>query len=202
MSLDKLFDGSDAHLLPSGATETAAYLRKFNRWRRGADDDSFENPHPRELGLHIDFAADVLDAMAGHDHLMVIAATRYCLGRMSYIVGDCADWLIKIWPLLNEKTKAIIRRDIDDEFRRDNEVREGGGTYRPLGMDCDRKQWERVRALWSDSHGQPEKQPENETTRPAIVFYPAGSLGEEVSTVAAAFGLDPETLTSAKAVTP
>ena len=157
MNFYQPYDGSNAHLLPDSAAECAAYLRKFNAWRRGADDDSLENPHPRELGLHIDFAADVLDAMAGHDHLMVIAATRYCLGRMSYIVSDCADWLIKIWPRLDKSTKTIIKRDIEDEFRRDNKAREDGGTYRPLGMDCDRKQWERVRALWSDCHGQPEK---------------------------------------------
>lgn len=81
----------------SSAAECAAYLRKYNEWRRGDPEDNRESemPHPREIGLHIDFAADVLDAMSGHDHLMVIAATRYCLGRMSYIVSDCADWLIK-----------------------------------------------------------------------------------------------------------
>lgn len=178
MNFYQPYDGSNAHLLPDSAAECAAYLRKFNAWRRGSDDDFLENPYPRELGLHIDFAVDVLDAMAGHDHLMVIAATRYCLGRMSYIVSDCADWLIKIWPRLDKSTKTIIKRDIEDEFRRDNKAREDGGTYRPLGMDCDRKQWERVRALWRDCHGQPEKQPE--TSAPAIVFFPAGSLGEEV----------------------
>lgn len=30
-------------------------------------------------------------------------------------------------------------------------------------------------------NGQHEKQPENESAAPAIVFYPAGSLGEEVN---------------------
>ena len=34
----------------------------------------------------------------GRADLMAIAAVRYCLGRMSYIVGDCADWLIAEWP--------------------------------------------------------------------------------------------------------
>lgn len=175
MSFDQLFDGSNADLLPSGAAECAAYLRRFNEWRRGSDTGA---PCPTEVGVNIDFAASVLDAMAGHDHLMVIAATRYCLGRMSYIVGDCADWLIKIWPLLNDNTKAIIRRDIDEEFKRDDEARADCRPYKPLGMDSDRAQWDRVRAMWIDSHGQPEKQ--LETATPAIVFFPAGSLGEEV----------------------
>ena len=165
----------------SSAAECAAYLRKYNEWRRGDPEDNRESemPHPREIGLHIDFAADVLDAMSGHDHLMVIAATRYCLGRMSYIVSDCADWLIKTWPLLDKSTKTIIKRDIDEEFKRDDEARADGRPYKPLGMDCDRQQWEKVRALWSYCHGQPEKQPE--TSAPAIVFFPAGSLGEEVA---------------------
>jgi hypothetical protein len=31
------------------------------------------------------------------------------------------------------------------------------------------------------SYGHPDKSAENETTIPAIIFYPAGSLGEEVA---------------------
>ena len=146
MSLDSLFDGSDAHLMPSGIADCAAYLRRHNQWRRG--DEDLEAPHPRGLGLHIDFAATVLDALASHDHLMVIAATRYCLGRMTYIVGDCADWLIKIWPVLSESTRNIIKRDIEEAFKLDDEDREAGRKWKRLGHDCDRQQWERVRKLW------------------------------------------------------
>lgn len=29
----------------------------------------------------------------GRSDLMATAAVRYCLGRCSYIVGDCVDWL-------------------------------------------------------------------------------------------------------------
>ena len=146
MSWHDLFDGSDAHLLPSGIAECAAYLRKHNAWRRG--DDGIEASHPRELGLHIDFAIAVLDAMSAHDHLMVIAAFRYCLGRQTYIVGDCADWLINTWPLLSDQTKAIIQRDLEEAFTRDDEDREAGRDYKTLGHDCDRAEWERVRKLW------------------------------------------------------
>lgn len=129
--------------------ECAAFLRQYNRWRRGLDETIVGGPNPRELGLHLDFAIAVLDAMSGHDHLMFIAAFRYCLGRQTYIVGDCADWLIKTWPLLSDQTKAIIKRDLEDEFRRDDEARSDGHDYKPLGADCDRKQWARVRQLWS-----------------------------------------------------
>ena len=92
--------------------------------------------------------ADALNAMSGHDHLMVIAATRYCLGRMTYVVGDCCDWLRKIWPILSEATQKIIRRDIEEAFARDDADREAGREFKALGHDCDRKQWERVRNLW------------------------------------------------------
>lgn len=146
MTMHQLFDGSDAHLLPSGILECAAFLRQHNAWRRG--DEAIEMQDPREIGMNLDFAAAALDAMASHDHLMVIAATRYCLGRMTYIVGDCADWLIKIWPLLSDKTRAIVQRDVEEAFARDDADREAGSKYHALGHDCDRQQWERVRQLW------------------------------------------------------
>ncbi len=51
-------------------------------------------------------------AIEGLDgQLMVIAAHRYCLGRRSYIVGSCIDWLYKWWPDLEENTKNTIIRD-------------------------------------------------------------------------------------------
>lgn len=150
MSFDKQFDGSDAHLLPAGLTECATFLRQFNAWRRSDAEDNRERdmPHPCEIGLNIDFAIEAMEAMAGHDHLMVIAATRYCLGRMTYIVGDCADWLVKLWPLLGDPTRAIIRRDIEEAFRRDDDDRAAGRDYKALGHDCDRAEWAKVRGLW------------------------------------------------------
>ena len=36
----------------------------------------------------------------GWQDLMAIAACRYCLGRMTYIAGVCADWLVDKWPEL------------------------------------------------------------------------------------------------------
>ncbi len=148
MIFDQLFDGSDAHLLPTSIADCAQKLRQYNRWLRGYEDIGETGPNPKELGLLIDFAADALNAMSGHDHLMVIAATRYCLGRMTYVVGDCCDWLIKIWPLLSPSTQRIVRLDIEEAFERDDADREAGRTYKALGHDCDRHQWARVRGLW------------------------------------------------------
>lgn len=83
------------------------------------------------------------------DELMVIAAVRYCTGRMTYIVSSCADWLIKVWPQLTPNTQRTIQRDLEEAFLRDDEARAKGLEYKALGHDCDRKQWERVRQLWS-----------------------------------------------------
>lgn len=84
----------------------------------------------------------------GRNELMAVAAVRYCIGRMSYIVGECVDWLYEVWPLLDPKTKAIIRRDIEEAFVRDDEERAEGMEHTPLGMDMDRAEWERARKLW------------------------------------------------------
>lgn len=43
--------------------------------------------------------------------LMLIAAFRYCLGRQSYIVGACLDWLPTIWERCSQQTQDIILRD-------------------------------------------------------------------------------------------
>ena len=85
----------------------------------------------------------------GRGELMAIAAVRYCIGRQSYIVGDCVDWLIEGWPALQESTRNIIQRDIDRAFDSDDQNRIDGLEYKALGMDIDRAEWERVRALWS-----------------------------------------------------
>ncbi len=149
MTTEKIFAGGGAvqHFKP-GISECADYLRRNNAWRRG--DDSIKASDQRELGLNIEFAVAIMDTIAGHDHLMVIAAFRYCLGRMTYIFGDCADWLIKIWPYLSKETQNIIKRDLEEAFARDDEDRESGRDCKSLGHDCDRAEWSRVRKLWEN----------------------------------------------------
>jgi hypothetical protein len=84
----------------------------------------------------------------GRDDLMAMATVRYCLGRMTYIVSDCADWLIEHWENIAENTREIIKRDIEEAFEQDDDDREKGREYKRLGHDADRQQWERVRQLW------------------------------------------------------
>lgn len=85
----------------------------------------------------------------GRDDLMVIAAFRYCLGRSTYIVSDCVEWLLRIWPKLNENTKSIIKRDLEKTFQHDDShlIKDNKSNYKMLGMDCDRQEWEKVREL-------------------------------------------------------
>jgi hypothetical protein len=76
-----------------------------------------------------------------------IGAFRYYLGRMSYAVGNFCDLLMAHWPALNGRVKALIQRELDEAFKQDDEMRYDGKEYLPLGHDCDRAQWERVRYM-------------------------------------------------------
>ena len=77
-----------------------------------------------------------------------LGATRYYVGRMTYAVSDFASLLVAEWPGLCEPARALIQRDVEAEFKRDDEARIEGLNYRPLGDDCDRAAWEKVRKLW------------------------------------------------------
>lgn len=75
---------------------------------------------------------------------MVIDAVRYAMGRRSYQVGVTARWLRCSWHLLDRPTQEIIQNDIEGDFQ----IAERTGNYSHLGHDCDRREWEDVRALW------------------------------------------------------
>lgn len=85
---------------------------------------------------------------------MIIDAVRYAVGRTSYQTGVTSDWLVAHWQDIPDHVRAIIRRDLENEFRMDDDCRkrietgerQPGGL--PLGWDCDREVWERVRKLW------------------------------------------------------
>jgi hypothetical protein len=80
---------------------------------------------------------------------------------MSYMPSVCVEWLLRVWPTLLESTQAIIQRDVEEAFREDDADRaEGRECYR-LGMECDRREWERVRGLWQDrANGQASQSPD------------------------------------------
>lgn len=72
----------------------------------------------------------------GRHNIMVIAAFRYCLGRRTYIVSDCVDWLIAYWDEIDKNTKQIILEEIKEAFLKDH-----------VGDECDAEDWKRVLAL-------------------------------------------------------
>ena len=79
-------------------------------------------------------------------------AVRYCLGRQSYAVDDCARWLCSVWDRLEPEARNLIQRDVEEQFRRDDAARANGNCAGlPLGMDIDRASWERVRKLWREA---------------------------------------------------
>ena len=46
------------------------------------------------------------------DQLMAMAAFGYCLGRATYIVPVCCEWLRDIWPQLTPASRQNILIDI------------------------------------------------------------------------------------------
>ncbi len=82
-----------------------------------------------------------------------IGAMRYYIGRQTYAVSDFCDALRAEWTTLPDAAKAILRQEIEDAFRIDDANR--GRTDRTyslkLGDDCDRAEWEKVRALWREA---------------------------------------------------
>jgi len=91
-----------------------------------------------------------MNKMDSRDELTLwVGATRYYMGRMTYAVANFCSLLNDSWNELGENTKAIIQRDIEEEFQRDDESRARGDSFHPLGHDCDRKAWEHVRKLWN-----------------------------------------------------
>lgn len=83
---------------------------------------------------------------------MAMAAVRYCLGRRTYIVSSCVEWLFVQWENFDEHTKTIIKRDIEEEIKRDDEARDGNHPHLPLGDDCDRLEWLKCRQLWANGN--------------------------------------------------
>ena len=94
-------------------------------------------------------------------HILLIGATRYYTGRMTITACCFAEYeLAKAWPHIPANTRAIIARDLEEEFRRDDEARIEGTPYLPLGMDCDRRAWDAVRLAYAgNAPPMPEREP-------------------------------------------
>jgi len=70
---------------------------------------------------------------SNNDQLMAMAAMRYCLGRRSYIVGACLEWLRDVWDQLQPNTQQVMVRDIVEMLIT---------TTANTPLDCDERGWE------------------------------------------------------------
>ena len=53
------------------------------------------------------------------DDRVVVWAVRYCMGRMTYVSGECATWLVRHWHMLSAETRDCIRRIVADHDLQD-----------------------------------------------------------------------------------
>ena len=71
-----------------------------------------------------------------NDQLMAMSAHRYCLGRRSYIVSSCIEWIHEIWEQLIPNTQYVMLRDTIEALYNNN-----------AGDPCDALEWRKL-ALW------------------------------------------------------
>lgn len=83
-------------------------------------------------------------------HTLLIAATRYFMGRRTIAAGHFAQHeLAAHWDKIPEQTQRVIQRDLEEAFKSDDEARANGDSFRWLGDDCDRAAWDCVRQAYS-----------------------------------------------------
>ena len=75
---------------------------------------------------------------------MILGSFRYAIGRMTYQVEETTAWLISNWDTLSENLQETIKKELDEELKRDAKAREQRREHLPLGMDCDRAEWVRL----------------------------------------------------------
>lgn len=89
---------------------------------------------------------------------LVFWSFRYFLGRMTIATCCFAESLAKGWEHLNPRIQELIKNELEREFARDDEARKGRDSkgdkavylrYLPLGHDCDREAWQKVRDAYT-----------------------------------------------------
>ena len=64
---------------------------------------------------------------------MIFYAFRYCLGRMTYSVSTCSDYLIEHWEELRKTDRELILKEISEAIKEHR-----------AGHDCDIQRWKAV----------------------------------------------------------
>jgi hypothetical protein len=92
--------------------------------------------------------------------ILWIGAFRYYLGRRTHAVSDFCHLLLIQWNSLPTRTKTIIQHELSNAFLRDDDDRDKGLSHLPLGADCDRAEWEKVKVLLDWENGLSDEQKE------------------------------------------
>ena len=89
--------------------------------------------------------------------LLWTGAFRYYLGRQTYAVQWFCELLVRHWNDIPERTRELIKRELDKAFERDDKDRisRTRGLVRELGWDCDRAAWCSVKDLYSKGYMNP-----------------------------------------------
>lgn len=66
-----------------------------------------------------------------NEQIMTMCALSYCLGRRTYVVGACTEWLRARWDKLTDNTRHVILRDTIEALIEER-----------AGMDMDVDEWE------------------------------------------------------------
>ena len=64
------------------------------------------------------------------NHLMVLCAFRYCLGKQAYIASECIQWLSEWWDDLAQLTRKRIVEEATEAVENNT-----------AGDICDRETW-------------------------------------------------------------
>lgn len=81
--------------------------------------------------------------------MLWIGSFRYYLGRMTISTHSYCDSLIHNWPVIPERAKTVILRELEEEIKRDDRDRESNKDHKALGHDCDSQKWREVWAVVS-----------------------------------------------------
>ena len=83
--------------------------------------------------------------------ILWLGATRYYLSHSMHAVSDFCGLLIAEWNSMDKDIKAIIKYEISEAIKTDNNDLSEGALFRRIGYSIDRAEWDRVCKLWSDN---------------------------------------------------
>jgi len=90
-----------------------------------------------------------------NDQLMATAAHRYCLGRASYIVPTCLEWIDDTWDQFDRNTQRVMVRDTIEflmQYKARNDYEEHGWkAFAERGFNSlpeEDQEWVRRNVAW------------------------------------------------------